>query len=217
MSDAGRSIVQKLDDTAENGILRGQNGMYGIGVALPTSMLHVCGDVRVEDDLKVRNHVSTTRGLRISAYGEGRWCDGDAPSPSLAVASAREFTSSETAQRLDALAATLAWCSNAVSALASSPALTQADVRKSHAEAKRYAKGQVEALSNCARVAVAEVSKAVQELQELRELRDSCMSAEEADVMYVRKSAMSQYPTIAQANAAFLRKAAAVEMFAPKK
>jgi hypothetical protein len=211
--NAATSIVRKLEDaTADSGsVLRSaRDGKVGIGLSCPTSTLHVHGDVRIEDDLKVRNHVCTSRGLRISSDAVA---DGVADRAATVAQSRFAYESAETVLRLDALAAAIAWCSNAIASLAaSSDGATLADVRKAQSDAKRYAKGQVESLSNwvsaeCLRVAVEEAQKAT------AELREASLSAEEADVMYVRKGVLSLYPTIAQANATFLRKTAAAGMF----
>lgn len=175
-------VMTSITDLVKNAVSSACSSNLGIRVNAPAATLHVGGDAIVEEQLRVKNYVSSS-GLRISPYACGPYTT----TPSIT----RFADVDDTKVGLELNRNLGTWCSNAIS-----------DVRVQQNNMQipdlslYVTRDEVDAIVKSA------VAKA------LAEKTNDFITTEDADERYVHESTLKLYPTIVQLQGAFARKAA---------
>ena len=174
--------MTSITDLVRSVVSSTYNSNVGIKVGNPAATLHVGGDAIVEEQLRVKNYVSSS-GLRVSTYAAG---------PFTSTPCVSRFADvDETRMSLEHSCNLANWCSNAVGDLAA----RQGQVRIP--DMSQYVKKEdVDAL----------VKGLVKDI--MAEQANDFITIEEADDRYVHEAALKCYPTVAQVHGAFVKKPA---------
>jgi hypothetical protein len=191
------SLTQRYEDGGASKIVYNSNN-FGLHLEYPSSTLHVGGDVRIEDDLKVKKGATIAGGVRISNYGEGGWTPGK---HAWKFADAQEVRTHSEATR-----ATLGWCCNMIMSIQDGEhkLVSRDDLQHMHDSVLHAVRQETRlACDNIREECMQHVATAVQDMW--TRVATEMVDKESANIQYVTHDTLTMYPTMTQAQASFMR------------